>query len=143
MNFGQAIKAGFKNYAVFEGRATRAEYWWWWLFTFLVQAVVWLFFIIVGGINFYNVFVLNSMVGLSADPTFILVSGFAWFLLNAVALALFIPSLSILVRRLRDTGRKAWYLLLVLVPVAGPITIIVMLLQPSKAAGASAGGQAA
>ena len=32
-----AVKRGFRRYAVFAGRATRAEYWWWVLFTVLRQ----------------------------------------------------------------------------------------------------------
>jgi uncharacterized membrane protein YhaH (DUF805 family) len=40
MDFVGAIKAGFKNYAVFTGTATRPEYWYWVLFTFLVNLVV-------------------------------------------------------------------------------------------------------
>ena len=132
MNFGQAIKSGFKNYAVFEGRATRAEYWWWWLFTILVMTVLWIFFLIVGGINFVNMIILSTQFGYTVDPTLLVVSGFAGAILWLAHWGLFIPSLSILVRRLRDTGRKAWYLLLVLVPLFGSIAIIVMLLQPTK-----------
>jgi uncharacterized membrane protein YhaH (DUF805 family) len=40
MDFVGAIKAGFKNYAVFTGTASRPEYWYWVLFTFLVNLVV-------------------------------------------------------------------------------------------------------
>lgn len=132
MNFGQAIKSGFKNYAVFEGRAARAEYWWWWLFTFIVMTALWIFFLIVGGINFVNMLIVSTENSAMFDPTLVLVSGFAGAVLWLAHWGLFIPSLSILVRRLRDTGRKAWYLLLVLVPLFGSLAIIVMLLQPSK-----------
>ena len=44
MNFGQAISSGFRNYAVFIGRASRSEYWWWILFVVLVglaTAAIW------------------------------------------------------------------------------------------------------
>jgi len=132
MNFGQAIKSGFKNYAVFEGRATRAEYWWWWLFTFIVMTALWVLFLIVGGINFVNMLIVSTEYSAMFDPTLLVVSGFAAAVLWLAHWGLFIPSLSILVRRLRDSGRKAWYLLLVLVPLFGSIAIIVMLLQPSK-----------
>jgi uncharacterized membrane protein YhaH (DUF805 family) len=39
MNFIDAIKSGFQNYANFKGRATRSEYWWWVLFTVIANAV--------------------------------------------------------------------------------------------------------
>jgi len=38
MSFADAIKAGFRNYANFKGRAMRSEFWWWTLFSFLAQA---------------------------------------------------------------------------------------------------------
>jgi uncharacterized membrane protein YhaH (DUF805 family) len=44
VNFGQAISSGFRNYAVFTGRASRSEYWWWILFVVLIglaTAAIW------------------------------------------------------------------------------------------------------
>jgi uncharacterized membrane protein YhaH (DUF805 family) len=38
MTFGESISKCLSNYANFEGRATRPEYWWFMLFTFLLQA---------------------------------------------------------------------------------------------------------
>ena len=126
MNFGQAIKTVFSKYAVFEGKASRAEYWWWFLFNVIVIGGLWLLFLITGGATF--------LAGLSnaTDMSIILLGGFAWALLQLAYLGLAIPNLAVLVRRLRDTGRKAWYLLLLLIPFAGSITILVMTLQPSK-----------
>ena len=36
VGFGEAVRSGFEQFAVLQGRATRAEYWWWALFTSLV-----------------------------------------------------------------------------------------------------------
>ena len=126
MNFGQAIKAVFSKYAVFEGRAARPEFWWWILFTTIVYAATGLIALmslgpILSAANAYDVVglaVLNSMG--------------AMFLYNLAALAFFIPTLAVLIRRLRDTGRTGWYLLLLLVPIAGYITILVTMMLPSK-----------
>jgi uncharacterized membrane protein YhaH (DUF805 family) len=38
MSFVDAIKSGFRNYAVFKGRAGRSEYWWFFLFSILAQS---------------------------------------------------------------------------------------------------------
>jgi len=35
MDFGDAIKSGFRNYVTFRGRAQRAEFWYWTLFAVL------------------------------------------------------------------------------------------------------------
>jgi len=126
VNFGQAIKSVFSKYAVFEGKATRPEYWWWFLFSFIVITVLWLLFLITGGASF--------LAGISevTDVSILLLGGFAWVILQLAYLALAIPSLAVLVRRLHDTGRSGWYLLLFLIPIAGPITMFVITLQPSK-----------
>ena len=132
MSFGQAIKAVFKKYAVFEGTADRAEFWWWTLFSA----------IILGGLSILG-FITAVATGAFIDPNYLYYNpaayalasvfsfGFFGFLWYVAWLGLFIPSVAVLVRRLRDTGRKAWYLLLLAVPVAGPITILVIATHPS------------
>jgi uncharacterized membrane protein YhaH (DUF805 family) len=40
MTFGEAIKVCFNKYAVFDGCATRPEFWWWVLFTFIAATVL-------------------------------------------------------------------------------------------------------
>ena len=47
------------------------------------------------------------------------------------AVATLLPSLAVAVRRLRDTGRSGWWLLIGLVPVVGFIVLIYFLLQKS------------
>ncbi|HYF74937.1 MAG TPA: DUF805 domain-containing protein, partial [Nocardioides sp.] len=42
-----------------------------------------------------------------------------------VALALFVPNLSVGTRRLHDTGRSGWWLLLLLVPCLGLLVLVV------------------
>lgn len=39
MNFGDAIKKCFQNYANFNGRASRAEYWWFYLFVLITSLI--------------------------------------------------------------------------------------------------------
>ncbi|MGA4838368.1 DUF805 domain-containing protein [Streptomyces sp. G45] len=93
-----------KKYAVFEGRARRAEYW---MFT-LISLVI-------------------SVALMFADMALGL--GFA---LEAVyAVAVLLPGLAVGVRRLHDTGRGGWWLLLSLVPLVGWIVLVVLLAQDS------------
>ena len=44
---------------------------------------------------------------------------------TVVALALLLPSLAVLVRRLHDTDRSGWWALLLLLPIIGPIVLII------------------
>lgn len=93
MNFGTAIKTVFTKYAVFNGVASRAEYWWFALFTAIVSAV------------------LNALMGDANDPN-VVVSGISlvW------SLGTFIPSLAVAVRRFHDAGFSGKWLLLYFVP---------------------------
>ena len=51
---------------------------------------------------------------------------------DIAALALLLPSLAVAVRRLHDTGRSGWWLLIGLIPVIGTIVLIVFWVQESK-----------
>ena len=94
-----------KKYAVFEGRAHREEYW---------------MFVL---INFVISFVLALVEGLArfAPDARLSVSGL-------YALAVLVPGLAVSVRRLHDTGKSGWYLLIGLIPF-GAIAVLVWLIQ--------------
>lgn len=94
-----------RKYAVFSGRARRREYWMFVLFNALIGIVL---------------SVLDNALGLdNADGGGVLQSIYG--------LAIFIPSLAVGVRRLHDTNRSGWWLLLWLIPVVGWIIMIVWL----------------
>ena len=97
MDFQQAIKSGFSNYANFTGRAARSEFWYWQLF------------VVVGGIaaEFLDLAVSYGVLGLGGWP----LSTLFW-------LATLVPNLAVMVRRLHDIDRSGWWLLLVLIPCA-------------------------
>lgn len=106
MGFIQSVKTCLSNYAVFSGRARRSEYWWFVLFVILVSIGL----SVVGAVLF------------GTDPE----TGQGSNLLNSVfQLAIFIPMLAAGWRRLHDTGRPGWYLLL---PVAFSIATMIVLL---------------
>lgn len=88
MQFGEAIKNGFQNYANFRGVASRSEFWYWTLFTVLVSI----------GTSF-----VDSALGLAAGNDSLGV-------FNALAnLALVLPGLAVAVRRFHDAGFSAWW----------------------------------
>jgi uncharacterized membrane protein YhaH (DUF805 family) len=106
---GSAISAVMGQYATFTGRASRPEYWYWYLFSFIVTAGAYFLLLV----PFLNVIVVFAL--------------FAW------VLGVFLPTLAVTVRRLRDAGIHWGFLFLGLVPFGG-IAILVMLCQPSKPA---------
>lgn len=105
MDFMTAVRTCLSKYVDFSGRARRSEFWFWVLFNFLVGVVA-------------NI--LDSILGTDYDGA---TSG---GLINTlVGLALFLPSLAVAARRLHDTGRSGWWLLLILIPVLGWIALLV------------------
>lgn len=100
-------KVVFKNYANFEGRARRSEYWFFALGNMLII------------IPFYIV----ALVGLSADSG--VLSGLGFAVYGITALATLIPSLAVAVRRLHDINKSGWNYLFVFIPLVGPILLLV------------------
>ena len=92
------VKA-WKKYAVFSGRASRKEYWMFLLFNVIVA-----FFV--------------GMVSAILEPA---TSSDQSVLVNIYQLAVLIPSLSVGCRRMHDTDRSGWWLL---VPIVSLIFLI-------------------
>ncbi|MDP4096326.1 DUF805 domain-containing protein [Paenibacillus sp. P96] len=94
-----------KNYVGFQGRARREEYWMFVLVNFGVTVVLSL---------------LQALFGIDQVLT------------SIYGLAVFLPTLAVGARRLHDTGRSGWWLLLNLIPLVGTIILIVFLVQDSQ-----------
>ncbi|QAY72029.1 DUF805 domain-containing protein [Agromyces protaetiae] len=109
MSFGTAIQTVLRKYAEFEGRAGRPEFWWWILFSALVGSALSVFNVIPIG---------DASVGA-------IFSGL-W------GVAVLLPTLAVLVRRLRDAGYGWGHAFWLLVPIAGLIVLAIMCSQPTK-----------
>ena len=103
MDFAQAVKTCLNKYATFSGRAQRSEYWYFFLFMIVVNIVA---------------SVLDSAI-FGDIPVLYLIS----------TLALIVPSIAAGVRRLHDTDKSGWWLLLGLIPIVGAIVLIVFFCQ--------------
>jgi len=107
IGFTEAISLGFKNCLKFGGRATRAEYWWWVLFSFVVFTIV-----LVG-------YFMSEILG-----TILL---YLWL---GIILILYFP---LSIRRLHDSGKSAWWLLLHAAPFGGIVLLVFMCLSSDYA----------
>jgi uncharacterized membrane protein YhaH (DUF805 family) len=87
-----------ERYAQFTGRAARPEFWWYFLANLIISIV-------------FNILVR--------------VSGIFWILDVIYILAVLIPGLAVGVRRLHDTDKSGWWLLIALVPLVGIIVLLV------------------
>ena len=91
-------KVVFENYANFEGRARRSEFWYFQLFNFIISFVL----------SFVLALISESLIAVS----------------YLFSLAVLIPSIAVGVRRLHDTNRSGWWMLIGLVPLVGAIVLI-------------------
>jgi len=115
MNFIEATKNGFSNYATWKGRSSRSEYW---------------FFNLSYVIAFVIAAVLDNLLGTDfsiSDPYMGEVSAGYGILAVIVMLGFLLPCLSVFVRRLHDTNRSGWWYWLSLVPLVGAIVLLVFL----------------
>jgi uncharacterized membrane protein YhaH (DUF805 family) len=107
-------KVVFRNYANFEGRARRAEYWYFYLCAMLLFIPPYLLFI-VGAFQ-------ESM-------PLMIVSG---VVLAIIGFSLLLPTLAVFVRRMHDTGKSGWYFMLNFIPFVSLVAFIFTLLESDK-----------
>ena len=110
-----------RKYADFSGRARRMEFWLFWLFLIGIEIV---FSILIGMVG-------GSTMAMVDPNGFAAMSGPAmglWALYGLVMLALLIPSLAVGIRRLHDTNRTGWWILLALIPFLGALVLIIFYL---------------
>lgn len=124
--FPAAVKRFFKKYATFSGGASRSEYWWWTLVSVIVSFI--LNIIISAGNAATATSSLSSSPQLGPGATFGLILAVIW------GLATIVPSIALTVRRLHDSNKSGWLILLGLIPFAGAIILLVFaLLGPDPA----------
>ena|SRR5689334_2430202 len=87
-----------ERYAQFEGRSGRAEFWWYFLAGVIISIV-------------FNIL--------------IAIASFFWVIYIIYGLAVLIPGLAVAIRRLHDTDKSGWWILLALIPLVGIIVLIV------------------
>ncbi len=100
-----------KKYAEFNGRARRREYWFFVLFNVIISFVL----------GF-----IDGLAGLAGETGFGPLGGL-------YTLAVLCPGLAVSARRLHDTGRSGWWLLIVFVPIVGALVLLVFMLLEGDA----------
>ncbi|MDQ0506306.1 DUF805 domain-containing protein [Xanthobacter agilis] len=130
MDFGTAVKTCLSKYAVFQGRASRSEFWWFELFLLLVPLVIAILSALFMGQMMTEVMTEND--GPMGQGW-----GMMWgvhsvgILPHLVSLALFLPTLAVTVRRLHDVGHSGWWVLILFLPVIGFLVLLFWFVQPS------------
>ena len=108
MNFPQSVSTCFKKYLDFKGRASRSEFWYFFLFSFIASVVA------------------GGLIGVLTRP-----SDEVPIILFVVVIALFVPLLSVTVRRFHDFGVSGWMYCAFILPTV--IANFIQDTQPSLA----------
>jgi uncharacterized membrane protein YhaH (DUF805 family) len=93
-----------KKYAVFSGRARRKEYWYFVLFNLIIVIIL---------------SIIDQVIGSAVLSTI-------------YSLGVLIPSIAVAIRRLHDTNRTGWWLLIWLIPIIGWIVFIIFMVLDSQ-----------
>ncbi len=94
-----------KKYVEYNGRARRKEYWMFTLFNFIITLVLSL---------------IDELLG-------------TWGIISIIyGLAILLPASAVCIRRLHDTNRSGWWLLITLIPLIGAIIILIFTIQDSE-----------
>ncbi|MEU8221909.1 DUF805 domain-containing protein [Kribbella sp. NPDC048915] len=102
-----------KKYTVFSGRARRKEYWMFVLFSAIISIIL---------------SILDRVLGLNYGPN----DSSGW-LQTIYGLAVLLPSIAVAIRRMHDTDRSGWWILINLIPCIGFIWFIVLAAQEGTA----------
>ena len=104
MDIQQAVKTVLANYAKFEGRSGRPEYWWW---------------VLAYTVAYVAAYLLGGVVGAGR------------LLAGLLALAMLVPNVAVSVRRFHDIGKSGWWCLLFLIPIVNLIVWLFFFTKPS------------
>ncbi len=97
--------AVLKKYAEFSGRAGRPEFWMFFLIHFIILIVL---FAISTRVNFFGIIYLIYVLGT------------------------IVPYIAAAVRRLHDTDKSGWFILIGFIPVVGGIILLILLALPGS-----------
>lgn len=112
MGIQEAVKLFFARYTDFQGRSSRAEYWWAYLGLILLILVP---YVLIG---------IFASIGAGA------IAGLIGIVLFIFYLAIIIPGIAIVVRRLHDLDKSGWWYFIALVPLIGALLLLWWFCQP-------------
>jgi uncharacterized membrane protein YhaH (DUF805 family) len=102
MNFTQSIQTCYKKFFDFSGRSSKSEYWWFQLFNIIL-------------------YVLSSLF-----------QGDLSILLSIIIIANLIPIYAAAVRRIHDSNKSGWWVLISAIPIIGLYVFVLLIQDGSK-----------
>ena len=102
MNFLESIQTCYKKFFDFSGRASKSEYWWFQLYNAIIYVLTFVF------------------------------QGDLALLFSILVIANIIPTYAAAVRRIHDSDKSGWMVLIALIPLIGLYVIVLLLQDGSK-----------
>ena len=102
MNFIESIQTCYKKFFDFSGRASKSEYWWFQLYNAIIYVLTFVF------------------------------QGDLALLFSILVIANIIPTYAAAVRRIHDSDKSGWMVLIALIPLIGLYVIVLLLQDGSK-----------
>ena len=102
MNLVESIQTCYKRFFDFSGRASKSEFWWFQLYAIIIYVLVFVF------------------------------QGDLVLVLSIIAIANIIPVYASGVRRLHDTNKSGWFILISIIPIIGLIVIFLLIADGTK-----------
>ena len=118
----KAYRSYWENILNISGTATRAQYWWPQVVNYLIIVI----FSIIAGVNeslTVEMFDYSSIYFLSFN--------FWGYLVIILSFCIWLANFTVRARRLHDTNRSNWWILLYIVPFFGPLILFIFLILPS------------
>jgi uncharacterized membrane protein YhaH (DUF805 family) len=125
MSFIESIRTVLSKYATFDGRARRSEFWWYYLALAIVETVLYAVLIVPGLTAYTTATMEAAMAGETTVPAMPGSLTVGYIVISLVALALLLPTLAVIVRRLHDTDKPGALAFLLLIPFVNFILVIV------------------
>ncbi len=114
------------RYAQFTGRATRSEFWYFMLFSMIVSIILSILDSVLGTGYTYEIseVVLETTSVAAASATTEQTIG---YMSTLYSFAILIPTIAVSIRRLHDSGKSGWWLLIGIIPIVNFIGIFVLI----------------
>ncbi|WP_129045150.1 DUF805 domain-containing protein [Companilactobacillus metriopterae] len=121
-----SYKKFWNNLIDFSGRANRPDYWWPIIINYVLGILIVLF-----GISLVTI--LENFTGMKITGNiYSFASILSAILIYIISIIIWLVTLSLKVRRLHDTDRSGWWVLIEFIPIIGTIWFFILMLLPSK-----------
>lgn len=124
IGFFEAIQTCLKKYAIFNGRARRSEFWYFYLFVFIISVCL---------STLASLLSVHPYDYISEEEyrAAMLPSNIIRIIFYVASIGLFVPNLSVCIRRLHDVGKSGWFYLLNFIPIIGQIILLIWYVKDS------------